>query len=363
LNLKLMKWRMIPNLDVNLLQSTKVLLIGAGTLGCSVARTLLGWGIRDFTILDYGTVSYSNPVRQNLFSLEDCHYNNGQGKPKAQAAAESLQTIAADVKSRGILLSIPMPGHSSESIESIQESVSQLDALVQEADAIFLLTDTRESRWLPTLMAAAHDKILINAALGLDSWLVMRHGGGGQGERLGCYFCNDVVAPENSTKNRTLDQQCTVTRPGLAPIASSMAAELLVSVLHHPWKQKAPAPKNTRSSAFSPTVSEQEAESSVSDSSPLGVMPHQIRGSLVSYTMMTPTVPCFKHCTGCSQPVIDAYLDDKMNLVLETCNSVDGSYLEKISGLEEFRAQAAAKMAEMEDMDWDVEDEEGDGDF
>ncbi|CAJ1947747.1 unnamed protein product [Cylindrotheca closterium] len=361
LNLKLMKWRMIPNLDVTRLQSTKVLLIGAGTLGCSVARTLMGWGIRDFTILDYGTVSYSNPVRQNLFALEDCHFNNGQGKPKAQAAADALKTIAADVKSRGIHLSIPMPGHS-ESLESVQESVSQLDTLVQEADAIFLLTDTRESRWLPTVMAAAHDKILINAALGLDSWLVMRHGGG-VGNRLGCYFCNDVVAPENSTKNRTLDQQCTVTRPGLAPIASSMAAELLVSIMHHPLKQLAPAPK-TRSSAFSPTVSKggDDEEEEVSDSSPLGVMPHQIRGSLVSYTMMTPTVPCFTHCTGCSQPLIDAYKKDKMELVFETCKSVNGSYLEQISGLEEFRAQAAAKMAEMDEMDWDVEDD-GDEDF
>ncbi|KAG7371016.1 molybdopterin biosynthesis MoeB protein [Nitzschia inconspicua] len=365
LNLKLMKWRMIPSLNVEMLQSTKVLLLGAGTLGCSVARTLLGWGVRNFKFVDYGLVSYSNPVRQNLFTLDDCHFNHCQGRPKAQAAADALKTIAADVTSEGIHLSIPMPGHVAETttsgrtddgMTSLDKTVEQLDELVQEADAVFLLTDTRESRWLPTLVAAVHDKILINAALGLDSWLVMRHGGGddisGNGtstNRLGCYFCNDVVAPENSTKNRTLDQQCTVTRPGLAPIASSMAVELLVSLMHHSKRQKAPAPLPTsQHTGYSPAGSGSNDESS----SALGVIPHQIRGSLVSYTMMTPTVPAFKCCTGCAAPVIEAYRDDKFGLVSSVCGSIDGSYLENLSGLTAFRAEAADKLALMEE-DWE----------
>lgn len=346
LNLKLMKWRMIPSLDIQMLQSLKVLIIGAGTLGCSVSRVLLGWGVRNITFVDNGKVSYSNPVRQNLFSLADCKdEETGAGRPKAVAAADALHSIAADVDSHGVVLSIPMPGHVESDRDATQESVLQMDEMVHNCDVVFLLTDTRESRWLPTVMAAAHNKPLVNAALGLDSWLVMRHGGGIDIEqRLGCYFCNDVVAPENSMKNRTLDQQCTVTRPGLAPLASSMAAEMLVALLHHPLQQSA-APPASAVGDYAPTVSD--------STSPLGVIPHQIRGSLVSYTMMTPTVPAFGCCTACSAPIVEAYQEDKVELVQQACQSRDGTFLEDLSGLTAFRAEATSKMVDMEDWEDD----------
>lgn len=41
LNLQLMKWRMYPSLDVDMLGKLKCLLVGSGTLGCQVARDLL----------------------------------------------------------------------------------------------------------------------------------------------------------------------------------------------------------------------------------------------------------------------------------------------------------------------------------
>lgn len=99
---------------------------------------------------------------------------------------------------------IPMPGHpvSQESLTSVQSAVTQLEQLIDSHDVVYLLMDSRESRWLPTVIGAAKGKIVMNAALGFDSYLVMRHGApvseGEEGrKRLGCYYCNDIVAPSD----------------------------------------------------------------------------------------------------------------------------------------------------------------------
>lgn len=46
-------------------------------------------------------------------------------------------------------------------IEGTKQDVQQLEDLIKSHDAVFLLLDTRESRWLPTVMAAAHRKVII----------------------------------------------------------------------------------------------------------------------------------------------------------------------------------------------------------
>jgi len=198
LNLKLMKWRIAPDLNLDIIKKTKCLLLGAGTLGSYVSRNLMGWGVRKITLVDYGKVSFSNPVRQPLFQFADCLEG---GAPKATRAAEALKQIYPGVESEGHVLSVPMLGHPyTDDGKQTKADFEKLHQLIDEHDVVFLLMDTRESRWLPTVMGKASGKIVINSALGFDSWVVMRHGAEPQEEgdaALGCYFCNDVVSPAN----------------------------------------------------------------------------------------------------------------------------------------------------------------------
>jgi ubiquitin-like modifier-activating enzyme ATG7 len=394
LNLKLMRWRLMPALQVERVAQTKCLLLGAGTLGCQVARSLLGWGVRNISLVDSGRVSFSNPVRQSLFDFEDCTKG---GKPKAAAAATHLEAIFPGVTATGYDLSIPMPGHPmpASAQEQIAADVKKLEGLVLSHDVIFLLTDTRESRWLPSLLAAEHGKLALTVALGFDSFLVMRHGvsparydagpwapdaptaaapatqpaaeaGAGAGAEaepeveaeassddtvhLGCYFCNDVVAPTNSMSNRTLDQQCTVTRPGLAPMSGAMAVEMLVNLAHHPAMGLA-----------TPSTGDDDADAAASAAgpaagagvSPLGSVPHQVRGFLSNWSNMLLSAQPFNACTACSDVVRKEYRERGVEFVKEALQQPE--YLEELTGLAQLKRDA--NDADM-DMDWLSEDDE-----
>lgn len=60
-------------------------------------------------------------------------------------------------------MSIPMPGHpinfSQATLSQAQKDVEHLEKLISEHDVVFLLMDTRESRWLPTVIAASKRKV------------------------------------------------------------------------------------------------------------------------------------------------------------------------------------------------------------
>lgn len=133
--------------------------------------------MRNITLVDSARVSFSNPVRQPLFDFEDCLDG---GKVKAVCAADKLKKISPGVVSRypwvtgqnltlwfqnavGHELSIPMPGHPipPSSVGKTKKDIETLEKLIDEHDALFLLMDSRESRWLPTVIGASRGKVRI----------------------------------------------------------------------------------------------------------------------------------------------------------------------------------------------------------
>ncbi|KIH63717.1 putative E1-like protein-activating enzyme Gsa7p/Apg7p [Ancylostoma duodenale] len=288
----------------------------------------MGWGVKKITFVDNSSVSYSNPVRQSLSEFEDARESRG----KAETAAAALRRIYPSIDSQAVRLTVPMPGHTVSSSEeaALERDVALVDDLVANHDVVFLALDSREARWLPTVLATKHGKMAFSVALGFDNYVVIRHGVKNAAvdqpctsditsvkegtlipySDLACYFCSDVTAPGNSTTDRTLDQQCTVSRPGLSMIASGVAVELLSSILQYPDPLTTPANIGEPDDSFSL----------------LGATPHQ----------MTPCVRRFEKCVACGTTVAKEYIARGAEFVEEVMNCP--SYLEKLTGLDQLQA-------------------------
>jgi len=156
-------------------------------------------------------------------------------------------------------------------------------------------------------------------------------------------------------KDQTLDQQCTVTRPGVAAIASALLVELLTSILQHPKKQYAPAPLATSKSASGSGNYERDPPDH-----PLGLVPHQIRGFLSTFQNMIMRGQSYPQCSACSDPILSAYKVGGWEFVKKALGNRD--YVAELSGLAEVQrlAEAAAADAEFSEEEEGME-EEGEG--
>lgn len=210
----------------------------------------------------------------------------------------------------------------------------------------------------------------------------------------------DLPLGPQSLTDRTLDQMCTVTRPGIASIASSTAVELMVSILQHPKgyvglpprSQSRPLINALAYSALAPSdiplanASAPQTHSAAADvdpslSSPLGIVPHQIRGFLAQFNNLKITGQAYDRCTGCSdtvrfflsaacsaaattrglttrltpplEQIVSAYENEGFEMLVQAFG--DAKYLERLTGLDKMEEETAALM---ESLDWSGSEEE-----
>lgn len=127
------------------LQQAKVLVVGAGGLGCPVLQYLTASGVGTIHILDDDSVSVSNLQRQVLFGMDDID------RPKAMVAAKKLSMLNPNIQL------IPH-----------QVRLSKENALefFQEVDVIVDCSDNFATRYLVNDAAVISGKPFVYGALG-----------------------------------------------------------------------------------------------------------------------------------------------------------------------------------------------------
>ena len=173
--LELLRKKFLPELKQT--SAVRVLLLGAGTLGCHLSRALLSWGFTQQTFLDHGAVRPTNPHRQPLYTTADV------GRPKAECAAAAVRALSPAAQTEGLQLSIPSPGSGALDAGA---SLGALEATIQAHDVVFLCTDTRESRWAPAYLCSLTRTPCIALGLTFD----VRFRGFPQGWGAGLSFCS-----------------------------------------------------------------------------------------------------------------------------------------------------------------------------
>jgi adenylyltransferase/sulfurtransferase len=125
------------------LRAARILVIGAGGLGCPAALYLVAAGVGKLSIADSDTVDLTNLQRQILYRAETV------GAQKALAASNALRAINPDVDVKPIAQRV---------------KADELDALAAQCDVVLDCSDNFATRHAVNRACVAHRKPLVSGA-------------------------------------------------------------------------------------------------------------------------------------------------------------------------------------------------------
>jgi molybdopterin-synthase adenylyltransferase len=126
------------------LKAARVLVIGAGGLGCPVLQYLCAAGIGTIGIIDFDTIELHNLHRQILYTTEDV------GKQKAQTAGEKLSAQNPNVTIE---------------IFNVMLNVENAENLISKFDVIIDGCDNFETRYIVNDTCVAFNKPLVYGSI------------------------------------------------------------------------------------------------------------------------------------------------------------------------------------------------------
>ncbi len=127
-----------------ILNQSKVVIIGCGALGTTLANNLVRNGIGYIKVVDRDIVELNNLQRQNLFNEEDI------GFPKASTIAKKLNKINSDIKIEYIVDDV--------NYKNIEKIIKNMDMVLDGTDNMlirFLINDACEKHCIPWVYGGA----------------------------------------------------------------------------------------------------------------------------------------------------------------------------------------------------------------
>jgi adenylyltransferase/sulfurtransferase len=126
------------------LKNSRVLIVGAGGLGCPAAQYLVGAGVGTIGLIDHDLVDKTNLHRQVLYTEANI------GEPKAHAAKNSLEQLNSQI-----------------TIVAHNEKLTEVNALAlfEDYDVILDGTDNFQTKYLINDACVLSDKVFVGASI------------------------------------------------------------------------------------------------------------------------------------------------------------------------------------------------------